>query len=145
MTSRPYLPAELARFEPSPLEAGFFAAAATGGLAIQQCARCRQLQHPPRELCTHCHADELGWAALSGRGRVFTYTIVHHPIGPLRAHVPYNVVSVALDEDPEIRVVSNVVDVAPDDIRVGLRVVVSWEPVRGDLSVPRFRHASEES
>jgi uncharacterized protein len=132
------------RFEPSPLAAGFFAAAGIGGLAIQECTRCRHLQHPPRELCARCHADELGWAALSGRGRVFTYTIVHHPIGPLHEHVPYNVVSVALDEDPEIRVVSNAIDVAPDGIHLGMPVVVTWEPVRDDLSLPRFRRAPEE-
>jgi uncharacterized OB-fold protein/predicted TIM-barrel fold metal-dependent hydrolase len=142
--SKPYLPASLAEIEVPVIAQGFFNAAESGALAVQSCAQCGHRQHPPRDLCAVCHGDELGWAPVSGRGRVFTYTIVHHPIGPTKRNVPYNVVSVALDEDPEVRIVSNLVDVAPEDVHIGMPVVVVWERVRDDLSVPRFRRLPEE-
>ena len=102
------------------------------------------MQHPPRELCTRCHSAELTWTPLSGRGRVFTYTVAHHPIGPLTRHVPYNVVSVALEEAPDVRVVSNLVDVPADELGIDMPVSVVWEAVSEELHLPRFRRDPEQ-
>jgi uncharacterized protein len=141
----PYLPGELARLDGAALEAGFFAAADEGGLAIQCCSQCQLLQHPPLEMCARCHSMDFDWQPMSGRGTVFTYTIAHHPIGLLKDYVPYNVVSVSLDEAPDIRIISNLIDVSAEDLRVGLPVRVIWEQTTAEVRLPRFRLAEENA
>jgi hypothetical protein len=70
---------------------------------------------------------------------VFSYTIVHHGVGPLKPHVPYNVVLVQLTEAPSVRVVGNVVDVPAEEIEIGLSVVPTFEAITPDLTVANFR------
>jgi len=53
--------------------------------------------------------------------------------------VPYTVVVVALEETPGVRIVSNLVDAAPEELRVGLPVEVFFEDVSAEVTVPRFR------
>ena len=84
------------------------------------------------------------WPLLPGTGTVFSYTIVHHAAVPsLGADIPYNVVVVALDGAPDARLISNLLDVPPDEVAIGLRVAVAWDEVREDLVLPRFRRAAE--
>jgi uncharacterized protein len=76
---------------------------------------------------------------VSGAGSVFSYIVIHHPMNPLLVdHVPYNVVVVALDEAPHCRLISNVVDAKPEDLEVGMRVQVTWEPIDDEIVLPRF-------
>jgi uncharacterized OB-fold protein len=79
---------------------------------------------------------------VAGRGCVFSYTIVHHPAVPvLRDAVPYNVVVVELDEAPGARLVSNLLDVRPEDVRVGMAVELAWDEPAPGVVLPRFRPA----
>lgn len=133
-----YLPASFATSASDEFSDGFFAACAKQQLTAQRCRECRSFQHPPRAMCSACGAFELEWSAVSGRGRVFSYTIVHHPIGPVRDRVPYNVVLVDLDDAPGVRLVSNLID-APDGVTIGQPVEVAWERINDELLLPRFR------
>jgi hypothetical protein len=79
---------------------------------------------------------------VEGRGRVYSYTIVHHPALPaLEAGVPYNVVAVEFDDAPGVRLVSNVLDVAPEELSVGMAVVLVWDEAGPEVVLPRFRRA----
>jgi uncharacterized protein len=82
----------------------------SGTLAIQRCASCQALQHPPEEVCHACGAMEFGHEVMAPRGRVHSFTVVHHAATrALEDSVPYIVVLVSLDDAPQIRVVGNLV------------------------------------
>ena len=91
----------------------FYARAArTGQLHLQRCDSCARWRHPPRILCGACGSDEWSWQPVSGRGRLFTWTVTHRATDPAFAeHVPYVVAVVELEEGP--RVVGNIFGVDP--------------------------------
>jgi uncharacterized protein len=127
---------------PAPIvtddSAVFWDAAREGRLVAQRCGSCRALRHPPRPMCPRCHSLEIDVAELSGNGTVYSYAILHHPQNPA---FEYPVLGVLVDLDEGIRVMSNIVDIDKDDIRVGLRVEVSFVPTTNDGRVPVFRPA----
>ncbi len=100
-------------------------AAATGVLHLQRCDTCVTWRHPPRILCAVCGSADWSWQPTAGRGRVFTWTVTHRPTDPAFAeHLPYAVLVVELEEGP--RVVGNLVNLAPSELRLdlGVRVVL---------------------
>jgi len=118
----------------------FWRAAAEHRLVVQACAACGQMRHPPGPTCPACRAFAHRWQEVTGRGTVYTYTIVHQPFLPsLAAHVPYVVAAVQLDEAPSVRLITNLVDVDPARVTVGLAVELVWDDVRPGLALPRFR------
>ncbi len=111
-------------------------AAAEHRLLLQRCDTCGCVRLPPGPLCPTCRSFDQSWQEASGRGTVYTYTIVH------RAYVrglpvPYVVAVVALEEGPKLT--SNVVDVEPAAVQIGMAVEVVWEDMGPAVSVPRFR------
>src|SRR6266851_1235156 len=116
-----YLPTDLTPIAISPLTEPYWAGCKNGQLTLQRCAGCGAFRHPPAPICHVCRSDATEWVAVSGRGTVYTYTVVHHPVHPkLQEAIPYNVVLVALEDAPGVRVVSNVIDAGPEDLRIGL-------------------------
>jgi uncharacterized OB-fold protein len=113
----------------------FWAAAAEGRLVAQRCQGCGRLHHPPRPMCPTCHGLEHEEVELSGRGQVYSYAVLHHPQNP---KFTYPLVAALVDLEEGIRMVTNVVGVAPADIRIGMPVRVLFEPTVGDMSVPVF-------
>jgi uncharacterized OB-fold protein len=129
---------------PAPIvtddSAVFWDAAARGRLVAQRCGGCGALRHPPRPMCPHCRSLEVEEAVLSGRGTVYSYAVLHHPQHPA---FDYPVLGALVDLDEGIRLVSNLTDVAPEDVRIGMRVAVHFVPTAGDAAVPVFRPADE--
>ena len=94
-----------------------------GELTLQACALCDHVQHPPEEVCRACGATSFVGRVVAPTGVVHSYTVVHHAVNAALADsVPYAVALVALDELPEVRVVGNVLDVPPTEVRIGLPV-----------------------
>jgi uncharacterized OB-fold protein len=114
----------------------FWSAVREGRLVGQRCSSCGRLRHPPRPMCPHCHSLEQHTVELAGTGTIYSYTILHHPQHPA---FRYPVVAVLVDLDEGIRMVSNLVGVAPADVRIGMEVEVAFEPTVGDMAVPVFR------
>ena len=109
-----------------------------GIFLLQYCEACQHYQFYPRLYCMHCGASALLWAQASGRGVIYSYTIIHQNKSPEFSNdTPYNVAIVQLEEGP--RLMSNVVDIAPDDLRVDLPVMVVFDSVSDTISLPRFR------
>jgi len=108
-------------------------------LLIQRCTGCGRLQHPPAPMCPRCHGFALDAVAASGRGTVHSFVVVHHPPVPPFAY-PNVVVLVELEEGT--RLVSRLIDVAPDDVAIGMPVEVGFETVDGDLALHYFRPAA---
>jgi uncharacterized OB-fold protein len=110
----------------------FFAGAARGELVIPRCERCDRWVWYPEETCPGCDGP-LTWRTTSGRGRLFSWAVVHRPFLPAFAEmVPFVTALVSLEEAPEVRIVTYVVDVDPGDLADGLPLEATFR----DLSVP---------
>src|SRR5437667_2502624 len=109
-----------------------------GELLIQRCSSCGRLRHPPRPMCPHCQSLEWDTVVASGRGTVYSFVVPHHPQVPAFEY-PYVVALVELEEGT--RLVSNVIDVDPADVTVGMPVEVSFVAVDDELTLPLFRPA----
>ena len=109
-------------------------------LVIQQCAACGKLRHYPRPVCDACSSMEVGWCQASGRGRVHSWTVAHHPFHPaFKAELPYVLATVDLEEG--VRMVAQLRGVAPDEVTVGLPVEVAFERATEALTLPVFVRA----
>ena len=107
-------------------------------LRLPFCVACGKPHLPPGPVCPFCFAERLEWRAASGRGRVSTWTVVHKAWFPAFAgEVPYNVVQVELEEGP--RLTANVVRIENDQLAVGLPVMIEFDEVSPELTMPRFR------
>lgn len=116
-------------------------------LTVQACASCGALRHPPRPMCPRCRSTEREWKEVSGKGTIWSFCVPHPPLlAPYSDLAPYNVIVVALDAEPTIRFVGNLVsgpegavnEIDPHSIEIG-------EPV--EVVFKRFRRAdgSEEA
>jgi uncharacterized OB-fold protein len=114
----------------------FWEAARDGRLVAQSCSSCGRLRHPPRPMCPHCHSLDHQLVELSGRGVVYSYALLHHPQNPL---FDYPVVAALVDLDEGVRLVTNLVDIASGDVRIGLPVAVDFTPTADGMAVPVFR------
>ena len=85
-------------------------------------------------MCPHCGSLEVEVVELSGRGTVYSYALLHHPQHPA---FEYPVVAVLVDLDEGIRLVSNLTDIDPSDVRIGMRVEVAFVDTAGG-AVPVF-------
>ena len=126
--------------------APFWAGTARGELLVQACDSCGRWRFPPRPMCPHCRSLVSRWEATSGRGTVWSFVVPHPPLLPAYSELaPYNVIVVALDEDPKIRMVGNLLasadgqinEIDPATITVGEPVSVVFQQVE-DVSLPRW-------
>ena len=113
-------------------------AAAEHRLVVQRCTSCQHTRLPPAPICPACRSADADWKEVPGRGEVYTYTIIHRPIAADQA-LPYVIAVIALEGAGGVRIMSNVVEVNPDDLEVGMPVELVWEDMSEDLAVPRFR------
>jgi uncharacterized OB-fold protein len=89
-------------------------------------------------MCPTCNSLEWGTVESSGRGAVYSYVIPHHPQIPSFEY-PYIVALVELDEG--IRLVSNLCEIEPGDVRVGMPVEVFYQSFDGGVTLHQFRPA----
>lgn len=118
----------------------FWLAAAAHRLAIQRCTRCERYSHPPVPECRSCGSLELRWQEVSGQGTVFATAVVHRPrgTGP-RAPGPLIGVTVELHEQPELLVVSHLLDAPAEGGWIGLEVEAIFQEDAAGEVLPFFR------
>ncbi|MGH3968027.1 MAG: thiolase C-terminal domain-containing protein [Mycobacterium sp.] len=126
---------------PLPLVVGenefFWTAGADGELRLQECADCSALIHPPAPVCRYCRSHRLGVRAVSGRGTLAGFTINHRFSLP-GLPAPYVVAQVAIDEDPRVRLTTNIVECDADQLELGQPVEVVFTQLE-DVWLPLFR------
>jgi uncharacterized protein len=127
--------------EPTPtLETEpFWDAATEGRLVLPRCDDCDTVIWYPRRFCPECHGRSVSWFDASGRGAVYSFTVVRQAPGEWKASVPYVIAYVELAEGP--RVLTNVVGCEVDDVHVGLAVSAVFERSPGGVGVLRFTPA----
>ncbi len=111
-----------------------------GELRFQRCDGCGTWRHVPREVCATCGSFAWTWTKSSGRGRVFTWTVAARPMHPGFANAaPYAPVVVEMEEG--VRLVTQLLDVAPDALAIDMPVEVAFEAVTPEITLPMFRKA----
>lgn len=121
----------------------FYEAAKRGELRFQRCAGCGTFRHYPRPACPQCLSRDYTWERSTGRGTVYTWTIVRGPTLPAFAgKVPYNVVDVLMDEG--VHFVSEVLDCPPAEIHAGMPVEAVFLPVTDEVTLVKFRRRGRE-
>lgn len=142
----------LARPLPRPTEwdSGFWEAARERRLVVQSCVNCQTVRSFPRMMCTHCGSLEHTWMPASGRGSLFSWTILRREFHPGFTELPLAVGVVELDDHPEVHLVTELVGLDPDVLAssasaaeilaIGSPVVAEYEDV-GEVTLPVFRLA----
>lgn len=107
-------------------------------LLIQRCTSCGTLRHPPRPMCPAC--NELGWDTVEATGRATVHSVVmpQHPQFPFLDY-PYLVALVDLEEGT--RLLTNLVEVDPDDAEIGMAVEVTYVEFDNGVVLHQFRPA----
>ena len=108
----------------------FWDAAAEGKLLIKKCTACGEPHFYPRTHCPFCFSDKTEWVEASGRGTIYTYSVMR------RAPIPYAIAYVTLAEGPTM--MTNIVDCDLDKIKIGQTVRLVFKPSDGGAPVPMF-------
>jgi uncharacterized OB-fold protein len=128
---------------PDEVTAFFWEGAKQERLLILRCDDCGFYLHAPRTVCKRCNGFSLTPTEVSGRGTLYSYTIAVHPFHPwLEQRLPYVLAVVELEEQPNLKLLTNIVECDEDDLRCGLPVEVTYEWITPDVSLPMFRLAA---
>jgi uncharacterized OB-fold protein len=115
---------------PTPGTEPYWDGAKQGKLLLRGCKSCGRIHHYPRALCPYCFSDELDWREASGRGTIYTFTVMR------RAPVPYCIGYVTLEEG--VSMMTNIVDCNLDAVRIDQKVKVVFKPSENGQPVPMF-------
>lgn len=119
----------------------FWEAARRHELRLQRCGECGRFWYPPGPVCPDCLSEHFEWSQVSGRGIISSWVVFHKAYFPaFAAEIPYAVVQVELEEGP--RLISSLVGISREEIRIGIPVEVVFDDVTPELSLPRFRRRS---
>lgn len=107
-------------------------------LLIQRCEQCLGYRYPPRPICPHCFSMNTKWEEVSGKGEVYTFSVARMPLSPeWEPDIPYTIGVIQLDEG--VRMVSNIIDCAPEDIEIGMKVEVAYDDITDKITLPKFK------
>ena len=120
----------------------FWEAARDGRLLMQKCARCGTVNFLPKPWCVECGSRDIPWTEMSPMGTLYSYTVsrslaMNHP--GWEPELP--VVLGMVDIDDGARMYAQVIDVDPDEVRIGMRLKATFEPVGDEAGIPKFRRA----
>jgi uncharacterized OB-fold protein len=130
---------------PNELDKPFYDACNEERLVIQKCSNCGRHQFPPRAGCMECGTTPLEWAEINGRGHIQSRVVVYDtPVTTLIPDQPFNVATIALDDEPDIVMFSHLPGVPVDEVPIGAPVEVIFEvtPATGQ-KVPEWRVVGE--
>jgi uncharacterized OB-fold protein len=124
----------------------FWSAAAERRLCMPRCRDCAAFTFPPRPSCCECGGENLKWTNLSGRGVVYSFTVIRQIVGGPTAKafeddIPYIVALIDLDEGP--RLTSNVIGCPIDAVTIDMPVEVTFEQASVDVWLPKFKPATK--
>ena len=122
----------------NPRTKPFWEAARRHELCVQRCPECGYYRYPPAPRCPECLAVNDIWVPVSGRGTIWSFSVYHHLFSkPFADDLPYNTALVELEEGP--RLITNIVGIANEDLRVEMPVEVVFDDVTDEVSLVKFR------
>lgn len=113
-------------------------------ILIQKCGDCGAYRWYPKPMCPQCNSFNVEWTKVRGTGNIFSYTICYRPFGDVwKDSIPYTVVIVELDDVTGVRLMADLIDCKPDDVRIGMPVSIMFDDVTPEVTLPRFRPTGE--
>jgi uncharacterized OB-fold protein len=104
---------------------------------VQRCLHCRAYRYHPKEICSRCQSPDAEWAAISGRGRVYTYAVIRRPPTPAyQAQIPYVIAHVTMEEG--FRMIGTLRGIEPSEVHIGLPVQIAFDDVSPEWTLPAF-------
>jgi uncharacterized protein len=127
---------------PGELDRPYWDGARQGRLMVQRCTGCGRYSHPPTMICPRCGGENQTWEQASGRGTIHSFTVARQSTTRgFQSDLPYVVVLVALEEDPDVLLLTNLLgNIDLNALDIGDPVTVVFE-ARGDMVVPQFELA----
>jgi uncharacterized OB-fold protein len=117
---------------------GFWEACRRHELYLQRCRDCGEVRYYPRALCPNCLSDRTEWLRSRGNGTVYTFTVTYqNQSAGFRDSLPYVLAYVELAEG--VRMLTNIVGCAPDQVKIGMPVEVTFDDVTPDVTLPKFK------
>lgn len=123
----------------------FWTSGADGRLRLLRCEQCSHLIHPPAPYCPACRGRAASPAVVSGNATLYSFTVNHQPWDG--SPEPYVIGIVEIEEQADVRLTTNIVDVDPDELWIGMPLEVLFEdhdPVHLPLFRPRSDAAAQE-
>jgi uncharacterized OB-fold protein len=120
-----------------PHTEAFWRACRAGRLEFTRCTPCGWYIHPSRPICPRCRGHDLAPVTVSGRARLYSYTINHQRWFPGQ-EVPYVIGLVELIEQPDLRLTTNIVNCPAERLAIGMPLHVVFETVNDDIALPLF-------
>ena len=117
----------------------FFEGARRHELMLMRCTACGTWRLPSHPRCHSCWSTDTEWAKASGRGTLYSFGVMHQKYPGFEDEVPYNYAQVQLEEGP--RIVTDIVGVSNEELRVDMPVVAYFDDVAEDCTVVRFMPA----
>ncbi|MDZ7830157.1 MAG: Zn-ribbon domain-containing OB-fold protein [Desulfobacterales bacterium] len=110
-------------------------------LMLQKCSDCAKFIFYPRIVCPHCFSDNLEWAQSSGKGTVYSYTVVENNAPSFfQDEMPFVVALIRLQEG--VQMMSNIVSCEPSEVYCDMPVEVTFDKVSEEFTLPKFRPAT---
>lgn len=108
---------------------------------LQKCERCGRFRFPPYPSCPYCGALGGEWAPVSGRGTVYSWIAIHHPVDArLASEVPFIVALIELEEGP--RVAARLIGCDRERVKIGIPVKARYDDVDAELTLMNFEPAT---
>jgi len=122
----------------NPWARPFWDAAREESLVIQRCKDCDKYIFYPRIACPHCFSDNLEWVEASGKGTIYSFTVVENNApSAFIGEMPYVVAIIKLEEG--VQMLSNVVECDLDELHCEMPVEVTFEKLSDEFTLPKFR------
>ncbi len=122
----------------------FWDAAKEHRLVIQRCQACSYFNHPPRQVCDACHGGELAFEQVSGRGTIYSFSVMHQPnVAGFADELPYLNILIELEEQQRLFLVSHLPDSEREHVQIGRKVEVYFEDIDAELTLPKFQLVDE--
>jgi hypothetical protein len=118
----------------------FWDAAKARRLEVQRCGSCGYYNHPPRQYCDACLGQELSFTPVSGRGTIYTFTVMHQrDVAGFEEEAPFINIVVELVEQAQLLMVSNLPIAERAKVKIGATVEVYFEDRGEGVVLPQFR------
>lgn len=121
----------------------YWQSARNGALALLRCEDCGRWIHYVKLQCPNCGSRMLSWSPSSGKGKLYSYSVLHRAASPLfKDKVPYVLAIIELDEG--IKIMSHLVGCDPEQVRVGMEVETVFGEIDEQRAVPYFQPVSAD-
>ncbi len=137
-------PGKLIKIATDPFTETFWQAAKKHKLTAPKCQHCGEFHFPPRPYCPKCQSKEFDWPEVSGKGTVYSFVICRRSPYPDVQDYNYVAAAIDLDDAPGVRLITNIIDVQPEAVAIGMSVSVCWQTIQDEWELPLFQAISQE-